>query len=267
VTDALAARLADQAGFEACYATGAGLANVQYGIPDVGLIGLDEVADSVRRITSVLGLPLLVDADTGYGGPLSVMRTVHMLENAGAAGVQIEDQAAPKRCGHFDRHLLVENTEMQAKIRAAVAARGDANLLIVARTDALGVLGADEAIRRGQDYLKAGADVLFIEAPRTVEQLARVGAEFEGVPLIANVVEGGLTPQLSARELGDLGYTVILFANFLMRIMAKAGQHALSVLRDSGDSRPLADSMLTWAERQNLVDLDLFTAIDESFGA
>jgi 2-methylisocitrate lyase-like PEP mutase family enzyme len=265
VTDPLTARLAEQAGFPACYATGAGIANVQYGIADVGLLGLDEVVHVVRRLSDAVALPVVVDADTGYGGPLSVMRTVHMLEAAGAAAIQLEDQAMPKRCGHFDRHRLVDSAEMAAKVRAAVAARADDNTLIIGRTDALGVLGIDEAIRRGHDYLAAGADVLFVEAPHTIGQLERIGREFTGVPLVANMVEGGRTPQLSASELGELGYSVIVFANLLMRIMAKAAQSALSILHDTGDSRSLVNAMLSWSERQQLVELDRFTALERDF--
>ncbi len=262
VSDPLGARLVERAGFETSYITGAGIANVQYGIPDIGLLGLDEIATVVRRVSDTVSIPLIVDADTGYGAPLSVMRTVHTLEAAGASAIQLEDQAMPKKCGHFDQHSLIDSREMSAKIASAVAARADDNLVIIARTDALGVLGVDEALRRGHLYLEAGADALFVEAPRSVEQLEQIGREFAGVPLVANIVEGGRTPQLSAAELGELGFNLILFANFLMRIMAKAGQSALSTLHETGDSRALADVMLTWAERQELVQLDLFDALE-----
>jgi 2,3-dimethylmalate lyase len=191
VTNGLTARIVERADFAACYATGAGIANVEFALPDIGLIGLSEVAGQVRRITDAVTLPVVVDADTGHGGPLSVMRTVSMLEAAGAAAIQIEDQTMPKSCGHFDSHEIVESWEMQAKIEAAVNARGSDDLLIIARTDAIGVLGPKEAIRRGHAFLEAGADVLFIEAPTDVEQLRRIGDEFAGVPLVANVVEGG----------------------------------------------------------------------------
>jgi 2-methylisocitrate lyase-like PEP mutase family enzyme len=193
------------------------------------------------------------------------MRTVHLLEAAGAAAVQLEDQQMPKSCGHFDSHELVESGELVAKLRAAVAARSDANTLVIARTDALGVLGVDEALRRGHRYLDAGADVLFVEAPTTERQLERIAHEFAGVPLVANIVEGGRTPQISAKELGDLGYTIVLYANFLMRVMAYAGRQGLAVLRDAGDTRSLADSMLSWQERQTLVDLDRFKNLEHAF--
>jgi 2-methylisocitrate lyase-like PEP mutase family enzyme len=267
VTNGLTARVVERADFGACYATGAGIANVEFGLPDIGLIGLSEVADQVRRICGAVTLPVVVDADTGHGGPLSVMRTVSMLEAAGAAAIQIEDQTMPKSCGHFDGHEIVESWEMQAKVEAAVNARGSDDLLIIARTDAIGVLGPEEAIRRGHAFLEAGADMLFIEAPTDVEQLRRIGDEFAGVPLVANVVEGGRTPQLSAAELFDLGFTFVLFANFLMRIMTQAGIDGLASLRTLGDSRLLSDSMLSWHERQNLVGLNQFRALDNRYAS
>lgn len=267
VTNGLTARLVEQAGFEACYATGAGIANTEFALPDIGLIGLAEVAGQVRRICDAVSLPVIADADTGYGGPLSVMRTVTILEAAGAAAVQIEDQTMPKSCGHFDHHELVESWEMQAKIAAAVRARGSHDLLIIARTDAVGALGPDEAIRRGHAFLEAGADMLFIEAPADVDQLRRIGREFAGVPLVANVVEGGRTPQLPAAELISLGFSFILYANFLMRVMARAGIDGLASLRALGDSRSASTPMLTWEERQNLVGLTEFRALDSYYAS
>lgn len=265
VSDALGARLVETAGFPAAYATGAGIANAQFGVADVGLVSLGEVTAQAGRIIDATGSPVIVDADTGFGGALSVMRTTHLLESAGAAGIQLEDQTMPKRCGHFDGHGLVETREMVAKVIAATRARsssGDDALVIIARTDARGVEGLDDAIRRCHAYLKAGADVLFLEAPRTEEELARVGAEFKGVPLVANIVEGGRTPQLPAAELHALGFTVILFANFLMRVMARAGQEALAHLLDTGDTSDYADRTLAWGDRQALFALPGLDALD-----
>lgn len=265
VSDALGARLVETSGFSAAYATGAGIANAQFGVADVGLVSLGEVTAQAGRIVDATGLPVVVDADTGFGNALSTMRTTHLLESAGAAGIQIEDQTMPKRCGHFDGHDLVETEEMVAKVVAATRARsssGDDALVVIARTDARGVTGLDDAIRRCHAYLKAGADVLFLEAPRTEEELARIGAEFRGVPLIANIVEGGKTPQLPAAELHALGFTVILFANFLMRVMARAGQEALAHLRDTGDTSDYADQTLDWSDRQALFALPELDALD-----
>jgi 2-methylisocitrate lyase-like PEP mutase family enzyme len=262
VTDALGARLVEQAGFAAAYATGAGLANAQYGVPDLGLISLSEVVDHVGRLTEATRLPVVVDADTGYGGPLAAMRAVRLLERAGAAAIQLEDQEMPKRCGHFDDHSLIPAGHMQAKIAAVCEARTDDALVIVARTDACSVHGIDEAIARGKAYVEAGADVLFVEAPRTVEELALVGRELAGVPLVVNVVEGGKTPELDVREYADLGFGVVLFANYLMRSMMLAGREALSHLAEHGETRSRTVRMAGWSERQSLVHLPEFTAAE-----
>ncbi|CAI9410146.1 isocitrate lyase/PEP mutase family protein [Nocardioides sp. T2.26MG-1] len=262
VTDALGARLAEQAGFGAVYATGAGLANAQYGVPDLGLISLGEVVDHVSRLTESTRLPVVVDADTGYGGPLATMRTVRLLERAGAAALQLEDQEMPKRCGHFDDHRLIPTAHMQAKITAALEARTDDALVLVARTDARSAESLDAAIERGHAYVEAGADVLFVEAPRTVDELARVGKELSGVPLVVNVVEGGKTPELPIREYSALGFDVALFANYLMRSMLSAGRDALAHLAASGETASRADRMATWPERQQLFHLPEFAAAE-----
>lgn len=260
VTDALGARLVEEVGFAAAYATGAGLANAGHGIPDLGLISLGEVVDHAGRLTEATRLPLVVDADTGYGGPLAAMRTVRLLERAGAAAIQLEDQEMPKRCGHFDDHALIPAEHMQTKIAAACEARTDDTLIIIARTDARGVLGIDEAIARGHAYVEAGADVIFVEAPRTVEELALVGRELAGVPLVVNVVEGGKTPQLPLREYVDFGFGIVLFANYLMRTMHRAGYQALAHLKEQGETGSRIDEMASWSQRQELFGLSAFTA-------
>lgn len=268
VSDALGARLVERAGFDAVYATGAGIANAQFGVADVGLIDLGSVVGQIGRVSDATDLPLIVDADTGFGGPMSVLRTVHLLQRAGAAGIQLEDQQMPKRCGHFDGHHVVEAGEMVAKIHAvreATADRGDEALVLIARTDARSAVGLDEALRRGHAYLKAGADVLFIEAPRSADELARIGTEFAGVPLVANIVEGGKTDPLSVDELHRLGFGVILYANFLMRAMAYAGQQALDYLREHRETNGYADRILTWQQRQELFALPELTALDDRF--
>ncbi|WP_121257712.1 isocitrate lyase/PEP mutase family protein [Nocardioides ferulae] len=265
VTDALGARLVEQTGFAAAYATGAGLANAQYGVPDLGLVSLGEVVDHVERLTEATALPVVVDADTGYGGPLSAMRTVRLLERAGAAALQLEDQEMPKRCGHFDDHRLIPTAHMQAKIAAVLDARTDDALVLVARTDARSAESLDAAIERGHAYVEAGADVLFVEAPRTVDELARVGRELAGVPLVVNVVEGGKTPQLELKEYADLGFDVVLFANYLMRSMMAAGRDALAHLAATGETASRAGAMATWAERQQLFHLPEFTAAEAHY--
>ena len=267
VTDALGARLVERAGFAAVYATGAGLANAQYGVPDVGLISLTEVAEHAGRVASATPLPLVVDADTGFGGPVMAMRAARQLERAGAAAIQLEDQEMPKRCGHFDRHELIPAAHMAAKLIAVRQALEDDQTVVIARTDARSVHDIDEAIRRAQLYVAAGADVIFVEAPRTVEELARVGRELAGVPLVVNVVEGGKTPQLSLDEYRDLGFGVVLFANYLLRCLIRAGVDALAHLGRTGETATYADRMATWQERQDLFHLPAFAAAEAHYDA
>lgn len=271
VTDAMGARLVEDAGFTAAYATGAGLANAGYGVPDIGLISMAEVVDHVGRLTEATRLPVVVDADTGYGGPLVAMRAVRLLERAGAAAIQLEDQEMPKRCGHFDDHALIPVGHMQTKIAAAREARTDDALVIIARTDGRSVEGIDAAIGRARSYVEAGADVLFVEAPRTVDELALVGRELAGVPLVVNVVEGGKTPQLDLAAYAELGFGVVLFANYLMRSMQAAGREALAHLRATGETASRTDRMATWQERQALFHLPEFSAaervLDQPWGS
>lgn len=264
-TDAMGARLVESSGFSAGYLTGAGLANATYGLPDIGLISLAEVAAHVDRIAAAVRIPLVVDADTGYGNPLSVMRTVQMLERAGAAGIQLEDQEMPKRCGHFESHTLIPGEHMAAKIVAARQALQDEATVIVARTDARSAHGIDEAVARAKLYVEAGADVLFVEAPRTVDELELVGRELAGTPLLVNVVEGGKTPELSLAEYERLGFTVVLFANYLMRSMMLSGQEALAHLATAGETGSRVDRMATWQQRQELFNLPRFSEAEAYF--
>ena len=260
VTNALTARLVERAGFSAAYITGAGFANSAFGFPDVGLITLTELTEHVGRIRAASRLPLIVDADTGFGGPLSVMRSVHQLERAGAAAVQLEDQQDPKRCGHFEGQRLVPAQEMEEKIETAIRARSTADLMIIARTDARNVMGLKDAISRARAYLAAGADALFVEALRSENELGRVGSEFPGIPLVANLVEGGKTPLLPAARLEQLGYRIILRANLLLRTMSAAACDALVRLADDDTDPAFEDRMLTWEERKELVMLPEFDA-------
>lgn len=264
-TDAMGARLVERSGFAAGYLTGAGLANVVHGLPDIGLISLAEVAAHVDRVANAVRIPLVVDADTGYGNAVSVMRTVQVLERAGAAGIQLEDQEMPKRCGHFEDHSLIPAEHMAAKIVAARQARQDEATVIVARTDARSALGIEEAVSRAKLYAEAGADILFVEAPRTREELALVGGELAGTPLLVNVVEGGKTPQLPLEEYEALGFTVVLFANYLMRSMMAAGQEALQHLATTGETGSRVDRMATWQQRQELFNLPAFSEAEAWF--
>ncbi|MBM9460340.1 isocitrate lyase/phosphoenolpyruvate mutase family protein [Nocardioides sp. zg-536] len=264
VADAMTARLAEDAGFEAVYVTGAGFANASFGQPDVGLVTMSEVVEHVRRVSRAVGIPVVVDADTGYGGLLNVHRTVQELEHAGAAAIQLEDQAIPKRCGHFDGQSLVSSAEMVSRIAAAVDARRDPELVLIARTDAYQSEGLEGAVARANAYLAAGADLIFVEAPRSAEDLAVLPSRVHG-PVLANMVEGGKTPWRSAEELEELGFRVALFANATLRVAMRAAQEALAVLRETGDTKELWPKMLTWEQRQELIGLSTMQALEQRF--
>lgn len=263
--DPLTARLIEEAGFPICYVTGAGIANQRYGMADVGLTTGTEIADAVRAISAATALPTICDADTGYGNAVNVMRTVYEFERAGAAGIQLEDQVTPKRCGHFAGKDVIDAPEMIQKIRAAVAARSNPDFVIVARTDARAVHGIDEALERARAYRDAGADVLFVEAPKTVEEMARIPAEVPGVPHLANMVEGGRTPILPAPELAKLGFKMAIYANFCLRVAARAIQQGLVHLAEAGTSAGYDDQMVSMSERQRLVRLPEIEQVEQRF--
>lgn len=244
--DALGAALIAQAEFEAAYLSGASIAYTRLGQPDIGLVCASEVADTIALIRDrVPDLPLIVDADAGFGNALNVQRTVRTFERAGASAVQIEDQAAPKRCGHLSGKRLVPTGEMVGKIRAATDARRDPATVIVARTDAIAVEGLEAALQRAEAYLEAGADVLFVEAPQSLEQMKAIcNALAARIPLLANMVEGGRTPMLSAAELGTLGYRLVIFPGALVRVVVWTAKRFLADLRAHGSSVAWAGRML-----------------------
>jgi 2-methylisocitrate lyase-like PEP mutase family enzyme len=244
VYDALTALLVEQAGFEAAYLSGASIAYTQLGRPDVGLTGLDNVVDVAARICDRVALPLIVDADTGFGNALNVQRTVHLLERAGAAAIQFEDQTFPKRCGHLTGKAVEPKGLMVGKIQAAVDARRSAETLIVARTDAIAVEGIEAALERADAYLEAGADVLFIEAPQSDAEMRRITGRFAPrVPLLANMVEGGSTPILDAAELTALGYRLVITPGALVRALIPHLEALLASLKASGSTRSFAGPM------------------------
>ncbi|TAM58526.1 oxaloacetate decarboxylase [bacterium] len=253
--DAWTARLIEEAGFPLVYATGAGISNSQLGRPDIGLITLPEMATQVARIAGVVNVPVLADADTGFGGVANVARTVREYERAGAAGLHIEDQTFPKKCGHFEGKSVVDVREMLLRLEAALAARRDPSFVIVARTDARAVEGLDAAIARARAYARTGVDALFVEAPQSIGELRRIREELPDVPLVANMVEGGKTPLVPAAELERLGYRIVLYANFALRVGAYAVRAGLQQLRADGTSEAMLQSMLSWPERQELVRL------------
>jgi 2-methylisocitrate lyase-like PEP mutase family enzyme len=263
VVDALTAVVAEDAGFECCYLTGAGMANMALGAPDVGLVSLDALVTQARRMVAATSIAVIVDVDTGFGGPTSLMHVIQVLESAGVSAVQIEDQTIPKRCGHFDRKSVVTVAEMQRKIDAATRARRDDALVVIARTDAIAVEGFDAAIDRARHYAEAGADVLFVEAPTDLEQLRAIPRLLPQLPHLANVVEGGRTPVLPAAQLADLGYRLVLHANVTMRAMVWAAQQTLSYLRRNGRSDHPSVPFIGWQERQALVRLGDFDDIED----
>ena len=264
VADALTARLAAAAGFDALYVTGAGIANLTLGVPDVGLTTMTEVVAQVERIADAVELPLVVDLDTGFGNAMNARRAVRAVERAGAAAVQIEDQTFPKRCGHFAGKEVVPLAAMLPKLHAILDGRRDPATVVIARTDVLALEGLDAAVERAHAFVEAGVDVVFVEAPRSREELAELPRRIRA-PLLANMVEGGHTPLLSAAELGRLGYRVVLFANTALRVAAKAAGAALAELARTGDAAPLMDRMLSWDERQALVGLPEIEALERRY--
>lgn len=257
--NALSARVVADCGFDVVYASGAGIANWALGVPDLGLTTMREVVTEVERICAAVDLPVIADADAGYGNPLNVHRTVRELERAGVAAIQLEDQVEPKRCGHFDGKQVVDEAEMVAKLHAALDARVDPDLMIIARTDARAVEGLDRAIERAHAYRDAGADATFVEAPLDVDELSRIGAEVPG-PLVANMVEGGKTPVVGREELGRLGFDIVLYANLGARAAMLAMQEVLTTLREEGSSASIEHRIVSMQERNRLTDMDTWRA-------
>jgi 2,3-dimethylmalate lyase len=256
--NALFARLIETEGFPAVYISGAGVANSLLGKPDLGLVSMDEMTMVIRLICDVVAIPVIADADTGYGGVHNVARAVSAYEKAGVAAIQLEDQVFPKRCGHFDGKEVVPVGEMLERLVAAGETRDSQNgegILIIARTDAAGPLGFDEALRRARIYGEAGADLLFVEAPTSRDQLRIVGRELSEWPLVANMVEGGKTPLLGVGELAELGFSLILFPGSITRVVTGAARSLLRELADSGSTREMIGDMASFDEVNELVGL------------
>jgi 2-methylisocitrate lyase-like PEP mutase family enzyme len=255
VYDALTARIVSTVGFDIAFISGYSVSASRLGEPDIGFITQTEMAEAARAVCRVATMPVIVDADTGYGNALNLMRTVRDFQDAGAAGVFLEDQAWPKKCGHYEGKRVVETEEHAAKIRAACDARGERDLFIVARTDARQPLGLDAAIERCLAYKEAGADALFVEAPRSVEELERIAAALPA-PLVANMIERGVTPQLTRGELRDLGFALIVCPLSALYASAKAVLDVYTELRDHETTAGALDRMLTFADFNALVELD-----------
>jgi len=264
--NALTARLVEQLGFEAIYLTGAGLANTELGVPDIGLVTLTELARATSAIAGTTSLPVVVDADTGFGNAINVAHTVRILEGAGAAAIQIEDQSFPKRCGHFSGKELIRAEEMAGKVRAAVDARRSRDCLIIARTDARAVEGFDAAISRAERYAEAGADVTFVEAPESAAELAEIPRRL-AVPQVANMVIGGKTPFVTRDELAAMGYGLVLYANAALQASVLAMQEVLGVLHRDGALTAVSNRLTSFAERQRLVGKPEWDALERRFAA
>jgi 2-methylisocitrate lyase-like PEP mutase family enzyme len=254
VYDPFTALIASQAGFSTLYVSGAAIAYTRLGRPDIGFVSMTEVADTLVLIRERVDGHLIVDADTGYGNALNVIRTVQTFERAGADAIQLEDQDFPKRCGHLDGKALVSASEMCGKIRAAVDARRSRETLIVARTDAVALEGVERALERAEMYRESGADVLFVEAPRTRDDLARIAARLgAGLPLLANMVEGGKTPTLSAAELEAIGFALVIFPGAIVRALGFMANEFYASLKAHGSNEPYRNRMLDFAGINQLV--------------
>ncbi len=264
--DALSARLIEQAGFHCAYMTGFGTTASMLGRPDVGLLGGAEMAGNVRRLVQAIDVPLIADADTGYGNAINVVRTVQDYEQAGVAALHLEDQVLPKRCGHMDGKQVVPTDEMVGKIHAAVTARRDPDLVIIARTDARAMEGLDAALDRARAYRAAGADMLFVEALQSVDEIHVVARELAGEPLVFNWAEGGKTPALRYERLAELGFALVLMPLTALLAATRAMQHALAAVRAAGTPLPVRDQLTGFDEFLDMIGLPEVRALESQFG-
>jgi 2-methylisocitrate lyase-like PEP mutase family enzyme len=261
--DTLTARLVEQAGFEAVYLTGGGYSRAN-GYPDLGLLTLSENVRFIGLTVEAVGIPVIADADTGYGNAINVIRTVREYEKSGVAAFHIEDQVSPKKCGHYEGKEVIGAGEMIGKIHAAVDTRQDPDLVIIARSDARAVEGLQAAIDRVNAYLEAGADVGFVEAPQNVEELRIVGRQVKG-PALANVFEGGKTPMLPARELDAMGFRLGIYPSQTHRAAIRAAQRALAALKEDGDTRRIEEELATFQEREDAVGTARWRALEQKY--
>jgi 2-methylisocitrate lyase-like PEP mutase family enzyme len=267
VYDALTAHLAERAGFSTLYVSGAAIAYTRLGRPDIGLVAMNEVADIISMISDRVRADLIVDADTGYGNALNVGRTIRLFERAGARAIQLEDQAFPKRCGHLDNKALIPPEEMIGKIKAALDARRSRETLVIARTDAVAVEGFDHAVARAVSYRDAGADILFIEAPKTHAELQRIPPAVSNVPLMANMVEGGKTPPLNATELEAIGFSLVIFPGAIVRVLARAATEFYASLAAKGTSDSFQDRMYDFTALNEVIGTPEMMALGKQYEA
>jgi len=264
VFDALSARIAEQVGFDAMFQTGYGSAAALLGMPDYGLLNAGETIDNARRIVQAVNVPVLVDADTGYGNPLNVWRLVRDLQNLGAAGIFLEDQIWPKRCGHMTGKDVISTDNYIPKLKAALEARKNKDFIIVARTDARAPLGLEEAIERGEAYRKAGADVIFVEAPRSIEELKKIANRIDA-PLVANMIEEGITPNLPAKELLKMGYRIAVFPLSGLYAATFAIKEVFIELKKNGMTKRTRKMMITFKDFNKFVDLQRYMALEKTY--
>ncbi len=262
--DCITARLVEVSGFDAAYVTGSGVSMSALGAPDMGALSFGEILDRVRRICDAVSIPIIADADTGYGGPLNVIRTMREFERAGVSAVQLEDQEWPKKCGHEPGRKVASTNEMVQRIRAAADARVDPDVLIVARTDAIALEGYEAALERAERYREAGADILFVEAPQSEAQLGEVPKRLKA-PCLANMVEGGKTPILPRQRLQDLGFKVAIYPNSLTRLFARIGQDLLGSLKETGGTAAFANQMLDHNQLWSLFENERWQALEKRF--
>lgn len=266
VYDALTATLAAQAGFDALYLSGAAVAYTRLGRPDIGLTSVSEMADTMALIRDRVDLPVIIDADTGFGNALNAQRTMRLYERAGANALQVEDQTYPKRCGHLAEKSIIPTQEMVGKIAAMADARASADTLIIARTDAVAVEGFDAAIDRAEAYVEAGADALFIEALRSVEELNTVAQRFKDrVPLLANMVEGGATPIQTASDLEAMGFSIVIFPGGIVRALARTAEDYYASLMSTGSNRAFADRMFDFSGLNDRLGTDELLALGKRY--
>jgi len=262
--DGLSARLVEEAGFEAAYLSGGAVAR-SMGIPDIGLVTMSETIERACQVVSAVKLPIIADADTGYGNAVNLVRTVREFERSGVAAIHIEDQITPKRCGHLDGKEVISIEEMANKLEAALAARTDENFCIIARTDARGVHGLDDALERARVFAQLGVDAIFVEAPQSEDELAEIPRRLPGVPLLVNVFKGGKTPMLPMKDLQAMGYRIAIYPSETQRAAIHSMRRALTTLKHEGSTESIDDSLTTFKERDKVVGLDDWQKIEKKY--
>jgi 2-methylisocitrate lyase-like PEP mutase family enzyme len=262
--DGLSARLVEEAGYEAAYLSGGAVAR-SMGIPDIGLVTMSESIDRAAQVVSAVNIPIIADADTGYGNAVNLVRTVREFERAGVAAIHIEDQITPKRCGHLDGKEVISAVEMEQKLGAALAARSDGDFCIIARTDARGVNGFDDAIERARRFAKLGVDAIFVEAPQSEQELAEIPQRLPGIPLLVNVFKGGKTPMLPMARLQQMGYRIAIYPSETQRAAIHAMRNALATLKREGTTESIDGTLTTFKERDRVVGLDEWQKIEKRY--